>query len=567
MQYDIVIRNGIVIDGSGLDGYRADVGIVGDRIATIGRIQSRGEVEVDAEGHAVTPGFIDCHTHLDAQIFWDHRGANSCWHGVTTAVMGNCGFTIAPGSAAQQEIVVRNLERAEDMSASVLAAGIDWSWSDFDGYLKALDALPKGINYAPQVGHSAVRCHVMGERAFTDPAGEDDLSQMAAHVRRAMECGAWGFTTSRTIHHQTPDGGPVASRLAAWEEVEHLLRTAASVGGGMYQYVEDRPADPHEAAAHDAELVALAAETGLTFVIPAMAKPDETLAFLDAAAAQGARFVGVTHPRGIGNWASFQTTLPFDGLAEWQPVRSLPLEQQRTQLRDPAVRERLVAAALDAVFADAKGAEARAPDYDRMQALATPTPPHATVNDVARERGVDPVTAIIELALEADLELFFFQPFAPWCGDDVDRLLAHPRVVAGFSDSGAHVSQMADASIMTHLLAYQARDRASLSLEEAVRLITFAPARAWGLNRRGLVSEGFIADLNVIDPATVGPTMPRLVDDLPTGASRIEQRSTGILATVVGGRVTVEKGEHTGRFPGQVLRRGSRGAFEPGLGS
>ena len=560
MNYDIVIRNGYVIDGSGLDGYRADVGIVGDRIATIGRITSGAAKEIDAEGHVVTPGFIDCHTHLDAQIFWDHRGANSCWHGVTTAVMGNCGFTIAPGSADQMEMVVRNLERAEDMSASVLAAGIDWTWSDFDGYLRALDALPKGIHYAPQVGHSAVRCHVMGERAFTEKASADDLSQMAMHVRRAMECGAWGFTTSRTVHHQTPDGGPVASRLAAWEEVEQLLRTAASVGGGgMYQYVEDRPADPQEAAARDNALIALAAETGLTFVIAAMMQPEETIAFFDTAAARGARFVGVTHPRGIGNWSSFQTTLPFDALPEWQSVRSLPLEQQRTLLQDPAARERLVTAALGAAFVEGMGAEARAPDYDRMQALTTPVPPHPTVNEIARERGVDPVTAIIELSLEADLDLFFFQPFGAWSDENIDRLLADPRVVAGFSDSGAHVSQMADASIMTHLLAYQVRDRASLSLEEAVRLITFAPARAWGLHGRGLLSEGFVADLNVIDPATVGPAMPRIADDLPTGARRIEQRSEGILTTIAGGRVTIEKGEHTGEFPGQVLRRGSPG--------
>ena len=204
------------------------------------------------------------------------------------------------------------------------------------------------------------------------------------------------------------------------------------------------------------------------------------------------------------------------------------------------------------------GAEARPPDYDLMRPLTTPVPPHPSVNEIARERGVDPVTAIIDLALEADLEMFFFQPFGPFRDEEINRLLAHPRVVAGFSDSGAHVSQMADASIMTHLFAYQVRGRESLSLEEAVRLVTFAPARAWGLRGRGLLSEGYIADLNVIDPATIGPAMPRIVDDLPTGAQRIEQRSTGILATIVGGQVTVEKGEHTGRFPGHVLRRGAQ---------
>jgi N-acyl-D-aspartate/D-glutamate deacylase len=347
----------------------------------------------------------------------------------------------------------------------------------------------------------------------------------------------------------------VASRLAAWEEIEQLLRAASSVGGGMYQYVEDRPADPQEAAEHDDRQVELAAETGLTFVIPAMSRPDETLAFLDAAAARGARFVGVTHPRGIGNWASFQTTLPFDGLPEWKALRSLPLEQQRSSLRDPTVRERLAAAALGASYAEGTGADARAPDFDRMRVLVAPTPPVPTVNEVARQRGVDPVTAIIDLALEADLDRFFVQTFGPFIADEVDQLLSHPRVVAGFSDSGAHVSQMADASITTHLLAHQVRERGSLSLEDAVRLITFGPARAWGLTGRGLVSEGFVADLNVIDPATVGPAMPGVVDDLPTGARRIEQRSTGILATIVGGEVTVERGEHTGRFPGRLLRR------------
>ena len=399
----------------------------------------------------------------------------------------------------------------------------------------------------------------MGERAFSEKADEDELSQMAAHVRRAMESGAWGFTTSRTVHHQTPDGGPVASRLADWEEVEHLLRSAASVGsGGMYQYVEDRPADPQEASARDDELIALSAETGLTFVIAAMMQAEETVAFLDDAAERGARFVGVTHPRGIGNWASFQTTLPFDALPEWKSLRARPLDEQRSQLRDPAVRERLVAAALGTTFVSGMGAEARPPDYDLMRPLTTPVPPHPSVNEIARERGVDPVTAIIDLALEADLEMFFFQPFGPFRDEEINRLLAHPRVVAGFSDSGAHVSQMADASIMTHLFAYQVRGRESLSLEEAVRLVTFAPARAWGLRGRGLLSEGYIADLNVIDPATIGPAMPRIVDDLPTGAQRIEQRSTGILATIVGGQVTVEKGEHTGRFPGHVLRRGAQ---------
>lgn len=555
MGHELVIRHGDVIDGSGLASYRADVAVDDGVIVAIGKVAGRGDTEIDAEGLVVTPGFIDCHTHLDAQMFWDPVGASSCWHGVTTAVMGNCGFTIAPGSSDQRHLLVRNLERAEDMSAAALDKGIDWTWTSFPEYLDALDALPKGINYAPQVGHSAVRCHVMGERAFTDESSDDESAQMRALVREAFEAGAWGFTTSRTMHHQTPDGGPVASRLATWDEVRDLLIAAGESGGGMYQYVEDAAADPEERAAREAELIELAARTGLTFVIPAMANADHALSFLDTAAAAGARFVGVTHPRGISNWSSFRTTMPFDALPEWSELRSLPLERQRVLLDDPSVRERLVASALGATFAAGSGAEARPPDYDRMRVLTSPTPPHPSVNEAAAARGVDPVTLIIELSLENDFDQFFVQPLGAFDDQQTARLMPHPRTVVGFSDSGAHVSQMSDASIQTHLLAYWVRQRKELDLEQAVRMLTLEPARAWGMHDRGLVREGLVADLNVFDPATVGPQMPRIVDDLPDGSSRIDQRSQGIAATVVNGQVLIRDGEHTGNHPGAVLRR------------
>ena len=241
MTYDVVIRNGTVVDGTGLAPYRADVGIVGGRIATIGRIREHGATDIDAEGHVVTPGFIDGHTHLDAQVFWDQLGANSCWHGITTAVMGHCGFTLAPAAPEERHLVVRNLERAEDISGAAMAAGIDWTWSTFAEYLDAVERQPKGINYAANIGHSALRTFAMGERAFDEEAGPDDLKAMAAELEDALRAGAYGFTTSRTEHHRTSDDRPVASRLASWDEVEELVGVLGALGTGVFQLVQDPP--------------------------------------------------------------------------------------------------------------------------------------------------------------------------------------------------------------------------------------------------------------------------------------------------------------------------------------
>lgn len=552
MAYDVVIRNGFVADGSGLGTFRADVGVVGDRIAKIGRIAERGAVDVDADGHVVTPGFIDVHTHFDAQVFWDAPGTNSCWHGVTTAVMGNCGFTLAPASADEAPLVVRNLERAEDISAVALAEGIDWSWTSFAEFLDAVDRLPKGINYVPLFGHSAVRTHVMGQRAFEEPATVDDLRAMEALLRDGLAAGAVGFSTSRTKHHQTSDDRPVASRLAAWSEVEHLVRVVGDAGGGAFQFVEDPLEGDDEIARRNVQ-IALAAETGVTFTIAAMKRP--ALPTLDQAAAAGARFVGVCHPRGIGAMSSFRTQLPFDRLPVWRELRALPLDEQLRQLHDADVVADLVRAARESTFAEAFGAEARPPEFDRMRVMDSAVPPTPTVAEVARDRGVDPVECMIQLARETDLDQFFVQTFAPFDDAEVAEVLRHRHVVMGFSDSGAHVSQMSDASIQTHLLAHFVRARGEFTFEEAVRMMTLAPARAWGFHDRGMVREGLVADLNVIDPATVAPAMPTVVHDLPGGETRISQKSVGIAATLVRGRVTVRDGDHTGEFPGEVVRR------------
>jgi N-acyl-D-amino-acid deacylase len=538
VSYDLVIRNGRVVDGSGLGSYRADVGVIGDRIAAIGKIRERGTVDVDAEGHAVTPGFIDGHTHLDAQVFWDPLGASSCWHGVTTAVMGNCGFT---------------LERAEDMSRAAMEAGIEWSWTTFAEYLDAVDRLPKGINYAAQIGHSALRTFAMGERAFEEEATDADLEVMTTELRAALRAGAQGFTTSRTQHHQTSDDRPVASRLATWDEVRHLVGVLGDVGAGTFQFVEDTP--PLELrAARYAQIIELAVETGVPFAVGATSDADRILPFLDDAAAAGARMFGLSHCRGIGTMSSLRTQLPFDRLPEWRDLRALPLDEQRRRLADPDLVGRLARIALDGPYPNAYGGEARPPDFDRMQVLERPVPPNPTVAEAAAARGVDPVTYIVERSLESDADVFFVQTNTPFDHDDIKRILEHPHTVMAFSDSGAHVSQMSDASIQTHLLAHWVRDREDFTFESAIRMLTLAPARAWGFHDRGLVREGLVADLNVIDPATVAPAMPTVVHDLPAGGKRIEQRATGMLATVVAGQLVHHAGQHTGALPGRLLR-------------
>lgn len=551
MGFDLVIRNGTVVDGTGLAPFRADVGVQGGRITRIGRIREQGAEELDADGHVVTPGFIDGHTHMDAQVFWDPLGSCSCWHGVTTVVMGHCGFTLAPAPFEQRHLVIRNLERAEDISGDAMAAGIPWTWTTFAEYLDAVDQLPKGINYAANIGHSSLRTYAMGERAFTDEATDDDLAAMQAELRDALQAGAYGFTTSRTHHHETSDGRPVASRLASWEEVCSLVEVLGDLGAGVFQIVQDPPA-PHDRAAFDRRLATLAIETGVPTAISA--SNESVLRFLDETAEAGGRIFGLTHSRGIGTMSSFRTQLPFDKLLAWKPLRSLPLEEQRQVLLDPEQRALLVRAAIDGPYPTALGGEARPPDFDLMRVMTGPVPPYPTVNEAAAEAGVHPVELMIDLALATDFDQFFLQPIAPFDYGRVEAVMKHPRTVMAFSDAGAHVSQMSDCSIQTHLLAHWVRDRGDFTLEEAVRMLTLGPARMWGFDDRGLIREGMVADLNVFDPDTVAPAMPTVVQDLPAGATRLRQTATGFLATIVAGQIVHLRGEHTGALPGQLIR-------------
>ncbi len=563
MQYDLIIRNGTVIDGSGLPRYRADVGIARGKVATIGKIRDSAKEVLDAEGQVVAPGFIDAHTHMDAQVFWDPLGTCSCWHGITSVVMGNCGFSLAPCAEKDKQLVMRNLERAEDIAPEAMEAGIKWSWTTFAEYLNAVEQAPKGINYAAYIGHSALRTYVMGERAFSEAATERDLKAMQREVRSALRAGAMGFTTSRTRNHQTPDGQPVASRLATWEEVQQLVGVMGELNAGVFEIAnEDVRFDPERVHEYLARLKALAVDTGVpvTFGMfssrqaPDLWRPFFTLA--DETAAAGGRMFIQVHSRSLNVVLSFETVTPFDKLPVWCDIRKLPLAEQEAKLRDPEIRQKLVEAVHQTPRDSSRGvgAEPRSANFKWLLVMEKATPPYRSVAEIAADLNTDPVEVFIDLALAKHLKQFFLQPLVNENQDHVLEMMKNPRSVVTFSDSGAHVSQIMDSSLQTHLLSHWVREKQAVTLEEAVRMLSFVPASHWGLRGRGLLREGWAADVVIFDPDTITPMLPELAHDLPAGARRLKQKAAGIMATVVNGEVVLRNNEPTGALSGQLLR-------------
>ncbi|HYC47879.1 MAG TPA: amidohydrolase family protein [Burkholderiales bacterium] len=567
--YDLVIRNGTVVDGTGLPSYRADVAVTGDRIAAIGRIREKGREEIDATGLVVTPGFIDGHTHMDAQVFWDPIGSCSSWHGVTTVVMGNCGFTLAPGAPEQADMILSNIIRAEDISPEAIGAAVKWDWTTFREYMDVVDKLPKAINYTCNIGHSALRTYVMGERAFEQKATADDIGAMEAELLDAMDAGAVGFTSSLSTGHKLPDpdGRPVASNHGTWEELSQLVCTMGTTGRGIFEYArerESRSKDPEVRKRVNDRLRDLAVQSGvpITFGMPAGTPgSQDLLKLLDDTAQAGGRMFGQTHTRGISHVLSFKGRLQFDDFPEWQQVRSLPYPEQKKAFKDPATRKRLIDATLKGSYRTG-GGEPRKPTYNYMYVVNSAVSGNPTVEELAKKRGVSPVEAMMDLAVESDFNQLFMQfdeTTVPKSDEESLKTLKHPRTVMTFSDSGAHVSLIMDTSIHTHLLAYWMREKGAFSLEEAVKMITLTPAVAWGFTDRGLVRQGAIADLNVFNPETIAPAMPTIENDLPTGARRLKQKSSGIAATIIAGKVAFRNGEHTGALGGKLLRSGVAG--------
>lgn len=567
MGLDLLIRNGTVVDGSGSARYRADVGIKDGRIAEIGRIRSAAERTIDAEGLIVAPGFIDGHTHMDAQVAWDRIGSCSCWHGVTSVIMGNCGFALAPCPPEDREWYARCLTAVEDIPTEAMLAGIDWTWESFPEYLATVDRLPKAINYGAYIGHSALRMYVMGKRALSEQATEDDLARMAAAVQEAIRAGAMGFSSSRSPTHVTPDDTPVASRIADWSEVDRLVGAMAELNAGIFQVGPDTSGGEAQRR-FLARLKQVAVETGRPVMFGTISsrqgdKPNPwtyQLEYLDDCAAAGARMWGQTTTRSINAIFSLKSYLPFDVLPTWRELRRLPIAEQKRRLADPATRRQLVADEAtmkprDNVFQGGGAAttDPRKPDYTNLFAMKSVDWADPTVAQLSAERGAHPVEVMIDLVLENDDQMFV-QPLVNEQPDHVLGMLRHPRTLATFSDSGAHVCQEMGSSLQTHMLSYWVRQKQAFTLEEAVRKLTFDNASAWELNDRGLLRTGYRADIVLFDEARVKPAMPKVETDLPGGARRLVQKAEGIAATIVNGQVTLENGVATGNVPGQLLR-------------
>jgi len=567
MSLDLLIKNGTVVDGSGLPRFRADVGVESGRIVEIGRIRAPADRTFDADGLIVAPGFIDGHTHMDAQVNWDPLGSCSCWHGVTSVVMGNCGFALAPCKPEDREWFARCLTAVEDIPTEAMMSGIEWTWESFPEYLATVERLPKALNYGMYIGHSALRMYVMGRRGLEERANEDDLRAMAHAVEEAVRAGAMGFSTSRATTHVTPDGSPVASRIADWEEVDRLVGALAALDAGIFQIGPDISGGEAQRAFLE-RLRRVALENGRPIMFGVLATRQGVdpnpwnyqTRYMDDVVAAGGRMFGQATTRSINAVFSLKSYLPFDVLPGWQALRKLPLDEQKCRLADPEMRRRLVAEEAqmkprDSVLQGGGAAttDPRKPNYANLYPMLGVDWDDPSIADLARQSGKHPVEIIIDLCLEDDNRVFV-QPIVNESPADVLGILKHPRTLATFSDSGAHVCQEMGSSLQTHLLSYWVRNKQQFTLEEAIRMLTFDNASAWELPDRGLVRTGYAADLVVFDEQRIKPCLPTVEQDLPGGARRLVQKADGIAATIVNGTVAVENGQATGDFAGCVLK-------------
>lgn len=585
MSYDLKIVGGTVIDGTGAPGRRADVAVEGGRIVAVGDCPGTAARTLDAGGALVTPGFVDLHTHYDGQATWDGDLAPSSAHGVTTAVLGNCGVGFAPVRPRDHDRLVRLMEGVEDIPGSALAAGLRWNWESFEQYLDVLESTPHAMNLVAQVPHDALRVYVMGARgAAGEPATEDDVAAMRDLCRAALEAGAAGFSTGRTDNHRTADGDPTPASEASERELVGLARAFEGLGHGVLQAVSDFDSlvslDRFDAEFDVLEAMARAAG-GHTLSLSLLERDQDAeqwrriLGRVEAANAAGLPMRVQVAARPIGVLLGLDATFhPFIGFPSYKAIAHLPLPARVARLRDPAFKARLLAETTDRVAGDGSPIPPLADrllesiDFVSMRLYPLDDPPDY---EPPRERslfaramatGRPPLEVVYDALLEDDGRALLYFPLFNYTGQSLDHLhemLTHPLALAGLSDGGAHVGTICDASFPTYLLSHWTRDRARgprLPLERAVAMLTGDAARHVGLRDRGVVAPGAAADLNVIEHDRLALGRPRLVADLPGGGKRLLQDAHGYRATVVAGAVVSDDGRLTGARPGTLLRLG-----------
>ena len=559
---DLVIRGALLCDGSGREAAPGDLAVTGDRIAAVGRVAERGARELDGAGLALAPGFIDVHTHYDCQLFWDPQASPSPWHGVTTVVMGNCGFTIAPCREADRETLMQLLLFVEGMPIETLRAGIAWAWEDFGGYLGALEGRGVGPNVAAFIGHSAVRYRVMGRAAVERAATPEEGAAMAALVREGMAAGAIGWSTSLSPTHFFGDGTPAPSRLADEAELLALARALADLERGVIEIAPRTTiGPPADKAEEQRSFAGLARASGKVVswapLLDNPFAPGSAQQIIAEAAELQARGVQVVPQVGCRPLeVRFDFTEPAFYLEQnpfWRPIMAKSRDERRRLFAEAEFRAEL-GRQTGFVAALAQG-------WDRLVLRLAASEgvrrwQDRSVAEIAAAEGRAPLDAFCDLVLEDDLATQWGAVLMNHDERAVAELIRHPAGLLALSDAGAHVDTLCDQGFTTYLLGHWVRDLGALPLEQAVRLVTAVPAERYGLHGRGRLAPGYAADLVLFDPARVAMRPTEMVYDLPRGQRRLFQRAEGIVDVLVNGAPVVADGAPTGRRPGRVLRGG-----------
>ena len=552
MAHDLVIRGGNVVDGTGAEPFVGDVAIDGDAVAEVGAVSGRGRREIDAEGHVVTPGFVDLHTHFDAQAGWDPLLTPVSWHGVTTALFGNCGVTFAPCKPADREFLAGMMETVEDIPRNAILTGLPWDWESYGEYLDSIEKLHPAINITGLVGHCASRFYVMGERAITDDATEEEIGRIAALVGRSVKEGAIGFSTNRLPAHVLPDGRSIPGTFAKEEELVAISR-AVGEHGGILQSVLNYGKLDEEMSILTSQV--RAAGTRILFSAPYSPGPEGKGTGYDAAIAamqrEGLDVNALTLPRSGGFLSGLHTDALFRTPA-WEAIRKLDFEGRLAAIRNAETRATLIAEAkAQPEMKDRFRACFWLGDWDRPHYTR---PDSESLHGLAEAAGVHPIELWLDKMVETDGEALFHIRFFNQDLEALRSFLAEDWILPGIGDAGAHVSQIMDSGWTSFLLAHWVREQGLFSIEEAVRRMTSASARVLGFADRGTLAPGMKADANVIDLGRVAERQPRLVHDFPGGAPRLIQQAVGYKATVCNGTPILLDDEHTGERTGLVLR-------------